>query len=296
AYAFSTYFIVSIEAGHLWKMRAIAYAPLVLAGVHLAYTKKFLWGFALTALALALEINSNHIQITYYLGLMLVIYGIVQLIFAIREKEIKSFFIASALLVGAVVLAIGANLGKLWSTYEYGKYSIRGKSELASNTQSSGGLDRDYAFEWSSGVAESFTFLVPNFYGGASGNYTGQNSDLEIALRQNNVPEAQIAQYTRGLLGYWGPQPFTSGPVYGGALVVFFFVLGILYADKRYTTWLVAATAFSIVLSWGKHFPFVNYFLFDYLPMYNKFRAVSMAVVIALMAMPLLGCLGLEKL
>lgn len=296
AYAFSTYFIVSIEAGHLWKMRAIAYAPLVLAGVHLAYTKRLLWGFAVTALALALEINSNHIQITYYLGLMLVIYGIVQLIFAVREKEIKSFFIASALLVGAVVLAVGANLGKLWSTYEYGKYSIRGKSELSSNTQSTGGLDRDYAFEWSSGVAESFTFLVPNFYGGASGNYTGQNSDLEIALRQNNVPEAQIAQYTRGLLGYWGPQPFTSGPVYAGALVVFFFVLGILYADKRNTTWLIAATVLSIVLSWGKHFPSVNYFLFDYLPMYNKFRAVSMAVVIALMAMPLLGCLGLEKL
>lgn len=296
AYAFSTYFIVSIEAGHLWKMRAIAYAPLVLAGVHLAYTKRLLWGFALTALALALEINSNHIQITYYLGLMLVIYGIVQLIFAVREKEIKSFFISSTLLVGAVVLAIGANLGKLWSTYEYGKYSIRGKSELTSNTQSTGGLDRDYAFEWSSGVAESFTFLVPNFYGGASGNYTGQNSDLEIALRQNNVPEAQIAQYTRGLLGYWGPQPFTSGPVYAGALVVFFFVLGILYADKRYTTWLIAATVLSIVLSWGKHFPSVNYFLFDYLPMYNKFRAVSMAVVVALMAMPLLGCLGLEKL
>ncbi len=296
AYAFSTYFIVSIEAGHLWKMRAIAYAPLVLAGVHLAYTKRLLWGFALTALALALEINSNHIQITYYLGLMLVIYGIVQLIFAVREKEFKSFSITSALLVGAVVLAIGANLGKLWSTYEYGKYSIRGKSELTSNTQSTGGLDRDYAFEWSSGVAESFTFLVPNFYGGASGNYTGQNSDLEIALRQNNVPEAQIAQYTRGLLGYWGPQPFTSGPVYAGALVVFFFVLGILYADKRNTTWLIAATVLSIVLSWGKHFPSVNYFLFDYLPMYNKFRAVSMAVVIALMAMPLLGCLGLEKL
>ncbi|MBX2969577.1 MAG: YfhO family protein [Cyclobacteriaceae bacterium] len=296
AYAFSTYFIVSIEAGHLWKMRAIAYAPLVLAGVHLAYTKKFLWGFALTALALALEINSNHIQITYYLGLMLVIYGIVQLIFAVREKEVKSFFIASAFLVGAVVLAIGANLGKLWSTYEYGKYSIRGKSELTSNTQSSGGLDRDYAFEWSSGVAESLTFLVPNFYGGASGNYTGQNSDLEIAMRQNSVPEAQIAQYTRGLLGYWGPQPFTSGPVYAGALVVFFFVLGILYADKRYTTWLIAATVLSIVLSWGKHFHSLNYFLFDYLPMYNKFRAVSMAVVIALMAMPLLGCLGLEKL
>lgn len=296
AYAFSTYFIVSIEAGHLWKMRAIAYAPLVLAGVHLAYTKRLLWGFALTALALALEINSNHIQITYYLGLMLVIYGIVQLIFAVREKELKAFAIASVLVGGAAIVAIGANLGKLWSTYEYGKYSIRGKSELTSNTQSTGGLDRDYAFEWSSGVAESFTFLVPNFYGGASGNYTGQNSDLEIALRQNNVPEAQIAQYTRGLLGYWGPQPFTSGPVYAGALVVFFFVVGILYADKRYTSWLIAATFLSIVLSWGKHFPSVNYFLFDYLPMYNKFRAVSMAAVIALMAMPLLGCLGLEKL
>ncbi|MBX2965967.1 MAG: YfhO family protein [Cyclobacteriaceae bacterium] len=296
AYAFSTYFIVSIEAGHLWKMRAIAYAPLVLAGVHLAYTKKFLWGFTITALALALEINSNHIQITYYLGLMLVIYALVQFIFALREKELKSFLIASALISGATLLAVGANLGKLWSTYEYGKYSIRGKSELSSNTQSSGGLDRDYAFEWSSGVSESFTLLVPNFYGGASGNYSSKNSDLEIALRQNSVPETQIAQYTRGLLGYWGPQPFTSGPVYGGAVVVFLFVLGILYADKRYASWLIAATLLSIILSWGKNFAAINYFLFDYLPMYNKLRAVSMAVVIALIAMPLLGCLGLEKL
>jgi hypothetical protein len=296
AYGFSTYFMVSIEAGHLWKMRAIAYAPLVIAGVHLAFSKKYLAGFALTSLALALEINSNHIQITYYLALCLLIYGIVHFIFAVKEKELKPFLISTGFVLGAALLAVGANFGKLWSTYEYGKYSIRGKSELSSNTESSGGLDREYAFQWSSGKAESFTLLIPNFYGGASGNYTGTNSELERVLAQNNVPQNQIAQYTRGLLGYWGPQPFTSGPVYAGAIICFLFIIGILYTDKRYKWWLISATLLSLVLSWGKNFPELNYFLFDHLPLYNKFRAVSMTVVIALITMPLLGLLGLEKL
>ena len=296
AYAFSTYFIVSIEAGHLWKMRAIAYAPLVMAGIHLSYLRSYIWGFALSALALSLEINSNHIQIAYYLALLVVLYGIAQLVFAIRTKEITQFTLSTVLVIGAVILAVGANLGKLWTTYEYGKYSIRGASELTSNTQSTGGLDREYAFAWSSGKAESFTILVPNFYGGASGGYTGSNSELEQVLAQNNVPPVQIGQYARGLLGYWGPQPFTSGPVYAGAVVTFLFVIGILYSDPKYKWCLVAASVLSLALSWGKNFPTLNYFLFDYLPGYNKFRAVSMTVVIAMMTMPLLGMLGLEKL
>lgn len=295
AYGFSTFFIISIEAGHLWKVRAIAFAPLVIAGVHLTYSKKYLLGFALTALALALELNSNHLQITYYLFLNLSIYSVVQLIYSIKNKEVLSFAYSSGLIGLASILAVGSTLGKLWSTYEYGKYSTRGESEIVTN-ESSSGLDRDYAFHWSSGKVESFTYLVPNFYGGASGQFNGKNSDLERVLLQNNVPPNQIQQYTRGLLGYWGPQPFVSGPVYAGAIICFLFVLGIMFADTRYKSWLITATIIAVLLSWGKNFASFNYFIFDNLPMYNKFRAVSMTVVIAMTTMPLLGMIGLEKL
>lgn len=297
AYGFSTFFIISIEAGHIWKVRAIAYAPLVVAGVHLTYLRKYWLGLGLTALALALEINSNHVQITYYLALILLIYATVQFITSLLAKEFKPFLTASVTLIFAAALAVGANLGKLWSAYEYGAYSIRGESELTSATSAkSTGLDRDYAFNWSSGKAETFTFLVPHFYGGASGGYRGENSELEKALKQSNLPPDQIQQYTRGLLGYWGTQPFVSGPVYAGAIVCFLFVVGILFAERKYVWWLVIATILSVLLSWGKNFEAFNYFMFDHFPMYNKFRAVSMTVVMAMLTMPLLGFLGLEKL
>ncbi len=296
AYGFSTFFIISIQAGHIWKVRAIAYAPLVIAGVQLLYTRKYIIGTALTALALALEINSNHLQISYYLFLILVLYGLVSLYTAIKRKELVPFVYSNLLVVAAVIIAIGANLGKIWSTYEYGKYSTRGKSELTSNTEGVNGLDRDYVFSWSSGKSESFTFLVPNFYGGASGQYSGSGSELEKVLQQNNAAPDQIQQYTRGLLGYWGPQPFVAGPAYAGAIICFLFVLGILCAEPKLKIWLITATVLGIVLSWGKNFPSLNYFLYDVLPLYNKFRAVSMTVVISMLTMPLLGFIGLEQL
>ncbi len=296
AYGFSTFFIISIQAGHVWKVRAIAYAPLVIAGVHLLYRGRNLVGTALTALALALEINSNHLQISYYLFLILVLYGIVSLVVAIKNKTVLPFVYSNVLVGVAVVIAIGANFGKIWSTYEYGKYSTRGKSELTADNNTSNGLDRDYVFNWSSGKAESFTFLVPNFYGGASGQYTGSGSELEKVLQQNNAPPDQIQQYTRGLLGYWGPQPFVAGPAYAGAIICFLFVIGILCADTKYRVWLITATVLGIVLSWGKNFPSLNYLFYDVVPLYSKFRAVSMTVVIAMLTMPLLGFIGLEQL
>lgn len=297
AYGLNTFFMVSVEAGHIWKVRAIAYMPLALAGIHLAFRGRLWLGAILTALAMALEFYANHLQVTYYLFLTVLIYGVVQLYYFIKEKKAGLFFKIVATLVVAVIIAIGSNFGRLWSTYEYGKHSIRGKSELTSEkTDASSGLDREYAFAWSSGKWESLTLLVPHLYGGASGQYQGKDSQLAEVLRQNNVPPQQINQYEKGLLGYWGDQPGTAGPVYAGAILCFLFVLGIFFTEKKHRVWLVAATVFSIMLSWGKNFDTFNYLMFDYFPGYNKFRSVTMTIVIALMCINLLGFTGLENL
>ncbi len=296
AYGLSTFYVISIIAGHMWKVRAIAYMPLVLAGIHSVYTGRKKAGFILTAFALALELYANHLQITYYLILLVVIYGIFQLWYAIKGNQLKDFSIKTSILVLAALLALSVNLGRIWTTLEYGKYSIRGKSELKSATgHESGGLDRDYAFAWSSGKWESMTLLVPNLYGGASGRHALKNSELSKVLKQNNIPENQIRQYEAATLGYWGIQPGTAGPVYAGAIVFFLFVMALFFVDKKYVWWLVIATILSVILSWGKNFESFNYFMFDHFPGYNKFRAVTMTIVIAMMTIPLLGFLGLEK-
>lgn len=296
AFGLSTFFIVSIQAGHMWKIRAIAYMPLVLAGIRLVFKRKYLIGFILTAFALAIEINANHLQITYYLFLTLMIYGIAELVDDFRNKDYKVFLNKVAVLALAGILAVGANLGRLWTTYEYGKYSIRGKSELSSTpSESKEGLDREYAFRWSSGKWESMTLMIPHLYGGASGVYHGKNSEMRDALRKNNVQRNDISQYERAYLGYWGAQPGTAGPVYAGAVVCFLFVLAFFFVDKKNRYWMVAAIVFSIMLSWGKNFPSFNNLMFDIFPAYNKFRAVTMAIIITLMTIPLMGFLGLEK-
>jgi hypothetical protein len=295
AFGLNTFYVVSIEAGHMWKVRAIAYMPLVLAGIHLVFRGKRLLGFILTALALALEINANHLQITYYLALLVGIYGISQLVFALQKNMLSQFAVHVGLLFVAVALALAVNLGKIWATVEYGDYSIRGQSELQSEDVGSG-LDRDYAFAWSNGVGETFTLLVPHLYGGASGLYLGDDSELADLLRRNNYPPAQIEQAERGLLGYWGPQPFTSGPVYIGVIAIMLFIYGFLLLGPQMRWWLLAVFVISIMLSWGKNFAALNNFLFDVLPGYNKFRAVTMTIVMALIAIPLMGFAGLQKL
>ncbi len=296
AYGLSTFFVISIIAGHMWKVRAIAYMPLALAGIHSVYSGRKKAGFILTAFALALELYANHLQITYYLLLLVIIYGISQLWYAIKQKQLKDFSIKTGLLILAALLALSVNLGRIWTTLEYGKYSIRGKSELQGTAgHVSSGLDRDYAFAWSSGKWESMTMLVPNLYGGASGKHALKSSDLSKVLKRNNIPENQIRQYEAATLGYWGTQPGTAGPVYIGAAVFFLFVLALFFVDKKYLWWLLAATVLSVILSWGKNFESLNYFMFDHFPGYNKFRAVTMTIVIAMLTMPLLGFLGLEK-
>ena len=299
AYGLSTFAVISLGAGHNWKVEAMAYMPLVLAGVHTAFTRNYLWGFALTALALALEIDSNHPQITYYLLFIVIFYGISTLVYASREGRLPYFFKTTGILMLAVLLAIGANLGRLWTTAEYSTYSTRGPSELSppqtATSATATNADRDYAFQWSNRKMETLTLLIPNFFGGASNLDIGTDSELAEVLQANNVPRQQVRQYTANAPTYWGGKPFTGGPVYVGAIIVFLFVLGCFIVEGQHRYWLLAITIFSIILSWGKFFPAFNYLLYDYLPLYNKFRTVEMTLVMAMLAMPLLGFLALEK-
>ncbi|MEL7001351.1 MAG: YfhO family protein, partial [Bacteroidota bacterium] len=301
AYGFNTFNIISIEAGHIWKVRAMAYMPLVLAGVKLIYDRnnKLLWGFVLTSIALALEIRSNHLQITYYLALLLIAFGINELIQAIKQKAIPDLIKRTSIVFAAVILALGANCGRLWTVYEYGNYSTRGKSDLAqtASAEADSGLGKDYVFNWSHGVVESMTLLVPNFYGGASQQAVSETSALGEALRKNGQPRQQIRQLTRAANTYWGDQPGVAGPVlYAGVIILFLFVLGMMLLRKKYWVWIVSAAAFSIMLAWGKNFEMFNYFMYDYFPGYNKFRSVTMASSIALVLIPLLAFLALEKI
>ncbi len=297
AFGLSTFFIVSIQAGHMWKIRAMAYMPLVVAGVRLVFAKKYLFGFILTSIALALEINANHLQIAYYLFLLLLIYGASELISDIKEKQSNELLKKIGILAIAGVLAVGTNLGRLWTTYEYGKYSIRGASELSSTpSESKEGLDREYAFRWSSGKWESMTLFIPHLYGGGSGVYDGKDSEMGETLRRNNVQRNEINNYERAYLGYWGEQPGTAGPAYAGAVICFLFILAFFFVDNKTKYWISAVILLSIMLSWGKNFPSFNNMMFDLFPGYNKFRAVTMVIILALMMIPFMGFVGLEKL
>lgn len=302
ALAFTSYNLVILEAGHNTKSLAIAYVPLVLAGLLYAYRRgsRHLWlGAALFAFGLTMHIRANHLQITYYLLLLVLVFGVVQLVYAIREKALGDFLKTTAVLGVAAIIAAGVSFGRLYTTLEYSKYSIRGKSELKqanSGDKTSAGLDRDYAFGWSYGVGETMTLLIPNFYGGASQGALEEDSETAQAFARLGVPPAQMQELLKALPLYWGDQPFTSGPVYVGAIVCFLFVLGLLVVEKRLRIWLLIATLLSIVLAWGKNFEAFNYFMFDHFPGYNKFRAVSMALVIAQVAMPLLGIFAMYRL
>lgn len=307
ALGFTSYNLVILAAGHNTKSISLAYAPLVLAGLLVAFRRNRWLGTALFALGLTMNIRANHLQITYYLLLLVLVFGVVELVYAFREKRLPEFFGRTALLGAAALLAVGVSFGRLYVTAEYGKYSIRGRSELttpapgaptaasADDAPSGSGLDRDYAFSYSYGIGETATLLIPNYYGGASQGALSENSATAKALTQLGVPPVQLRDYLSQLPLYWGDQPITSGPVYIGAVVIFLFVLGLMVVERRLRTWLLAATILSIVLAWGKNFETFNYLMFDYFPGYNKFRAVSMALVIAQLAMPLLAVLALAR-
>jgi len=297
AFGLSSYIIVGLGAGHNARIGAIAFMPLVVAGIHLAFSRRWLVGFAVTALGLALHLRENHLQITYYLVLIVVAYGIVQLVFAYREKQLKSFLQTLLVLVPAAVVAAATFFGQFWAITEYTRYSIRGPSELLrkGQTQVTDGLTKSYAFDYSDGILEPLTLFVPNFYGGSSSNFFVQDQKSEtyqaLVNSGNEQMSNQLANYTSA---YWGAQGLTA-PYYAGAIIIFLFVVGILVVDKKWKWWLLSLCALSIALSWGDNFAWFNYLMFDYFPGYNKFRSVTFALVIFLFSAPLLGMMGLEK-
>jgi len=292
AFGFSSYFFIIIEAGHNSKVHAIAYMALVTAGVLLTYRKNQWLGGVVFALGLALELTTNHLQITYYLMLILIIYVIFELVAFIREKRLKTFITRSLILGVGVIIALLMNATNLLTTYEYSKESIRGKSELTLNQENkTSGLDKDYATQWSYGIGESWSVLIPNVKGGATGLLAANDKAMDKVDRQFHQAFAQ-----NQINHYWGDQPFTSGPVYVGAIICFLFILGLFVVDGKYKWWLLTATILSFMLAWGKNMMWFTDFMLNYFPGYNKFRAVSMTLVIAEFTMPLLAFLAVKKL
>lgn len=290
AFALSSYLFIILGAGHTSKAHAIGYMAPVLAGIILAFRGKYWQGGLLTAIALALEIKSGHLQITYYLLIIVIIYGIFKLIETVRNKEYSHFFKAAGMLIAAAILAILTHSTNLWATYDYGKDTMRGKPELSREMENkSSGLDRSYITDWSYGIGETWSFIIPNVKGKASG-ILGNVDELENA---DPAYRQALAQQTNA---YWGDQPGTSGSVYLGVIVVFLFILGLFIVDNKLKWVLLAATILSILLAWGKNFmPFTDFFI-DYIPGYNKFRAVSMTLVIAELTMPILAFMALNKI
>ena len=289
AYGFTSYLFIVIGAGHNSKAVAMAYMAPVIAGIIMTYKGKYLWGAVLTAIALALEIRAGHIQITYYLFIIVLIYIIVELIDAVRNKRFNVFFKASSFLAVAAILAVLTSTIPLYANYEFGKETMRGKPVLTENTgNQTRGLDRDYVTQWSYGIGETWSLMIPNAKGGASAYIGNDNPALEKASPRFR---STIAQNN----AYWGDQPGTSGPVYVGAIVCFLFVLGLFVVKGKIKWVLLIATILSILLSWGKNFMGFTDFFLDYFPMYNKFRAVSMTLVIAEVCMPILAFLALAE-
>ena len=290
AYGLSSFFFQILGAGHNTQAIALAYMAPMIGGIYYAYRHDAIKGALLTAFFLALEITANHPQITYYAILCLLVFGIVEFIYSWKNKTIVKFLKTSVILIIPFIIAIGINFASLYTTYEYGKYSIRGKSDLVGeNKNVTSGLNKDYITYWSYGVDETFNLLIPNYKGGSSHPFDRTSETFKI-LRQNNNQDA-----ANQLQKYWGPQSGgTEGPHYVGAIVLFLFVLGLILIKGTEKWWLLAATILSIMLSWGKNFmPFSNLFI-DYFPGYNKFRAVTMTLVIAEFCIPLLGFLALR--
>ncbi|RMG17076.1 MAG: hypothetical protein D6730_24400 [Bacteroidetes bacterium] len=298
AFALSSYFFIIQSAGHTSKANAIAYMAPVLAGILLTYRGKILLGSALTAFFLALEIHANHFQMTYYLAMAILLLGIFFGVDAIRSGTFPTFAKASGALLLAALLGIAPNAGRIWTTAQYAAETMRGSSELQEARQegeAKSGLNKDYALSWSYGKWETLTLLIPNFHGGATVGDVGQNAVYE-ALRQQGVGAAQAKSVVKNWYTYWGTQGPTSGPVYVGAIVCFLFILGLLIVPGKLKWWLLGATVMSITLAWGSNFMLLTDLFFKYFPAYNKFRAPSQMLVIAEVAMPLLGALALHRL
>ncbi|SFC18505.1 membrane protein YfhO [Flagellimonas taeanensis] len=302
AFGFSTYLIIILGVGHNAKAHALGYIPMVLGGIVLVFRKKYLLGFILTAVAMALEITANHYQMTYYFMLLVLLLGLVQLIYAIKEKQLKHFFVSVGILILAVVLGVATNATGIMATKEYADWSTRGKSELTINPDGSpkettSGLEKEYITQYSYGIAESLDLFAPRLFGGTGQENLGKDSKVYQYFVDQGLPPSQALEVS-GLYLYWGPHPFSgpAAPAYIGAIIVFLFVLGLFLVKGKKKWWLLAGALMSLLLSWGKNFPLLTDFMIDYFPLYNKFRAVSSIQVVLELCFPALGILGLREL
>ena len=301
AFGFSTYLIIILGVGHNSKAHAIAYMPLVLSGIILTYQKRYFLGFILTAVASGLELVTNHPQMTYYLGFLIIILGFSYLFQAVKEKELPAFFKASGILFIAAVLAFGMNATNLMATSEYAKESTRGQSELTINSDGSKkeqttGLEKAYITQFSYGKLETFNLFIPRFMGGGNREDIGKNSETYKAIRAMGASPLQALQISKEAPMYWGDQPIVEAPAYIGAVVIFLFVLALFLYHGRFKWWLIAGVLMSLLLSYGKNLSFLTDFFINYIPLYNKFRAVSSIQVILELCIPLLATLGLARL
>lgn len=297
AFSFASYNFIIIMAGHNSKAITIAYMAPLIGSVFLSFRGKRLLGSLLTAFFLSLAIRANHVQILYYTLIILVIFAVVEFVYSIKNKEITSFLKTSGLLLAGAAIAIGMNATSLLTTYEYGKYTMRGDSNgLTADTQNSQhGLNKDYITQWSYGVDESMTLLIPNFKGGASGVKLDENSETAKKLQSLGVPNVKKMLDEMPLPLYWGTQPGTSGPVYIGAIICFLFVLGLFLVDNRTKWWLLPMIALTLMLACGRNFMWLTDIFIDYVPLYNKFRTVSMTLVATGFGMTLLALLALKE-
>ncbi len=301
AFGFSTYLIIILGVGHNSKAHAIAYMPLVLSGILLTFQRKYVIGFLLTAIALALELSANHYQMTYYLMLLVLVLGVAYLIDAYKKKMLPRFFKSIGILAAAVILSIGLNATNIMATQEYVKESTRGKSELTINVDGSPkeistGLDKAYITEYSYGFLETFNLYIPRFLGGGSYEDVGKDSNTYDALRKMGAPPVQALQEVKHIPTYWGEQPIVEAPAYVGAVILFLFVFALFLVNGRLKWWLVGGIILSLLLSFGKNLGFLTDLFIDYFPLYNKFRAVSSIQVILELCIPVLGIFGLVKL
>jgi hypothetical protein len=300
AFGFSTYYIIILGVGHNAKAHAIGYLPMILGGILLVFRKKYILGFLLTAIAMALEISANHYQMTYYFMFLVLILGVIYLIEAIRKRKLKHFFSSVGILLGAVLLGVATNATGIMATKEYADWSTRGKSELTINPDGSekeikNGLDRDYITQYSFGISETLVTIVPRIFGGSGGENLGKDSKAYEFLTGQGLPPSRALEFTESLPLYWGKQPIVAGPAYIGAVIFFLFLLSLFLVKGKKKWWLLGGILTSLVLSWGKNFPALTNFMIDYFPLYNKFRAVSSIQVILELCMPVLAILGLKQ-
>ncbi len=300
AFGFSTYLIIILGVGHNAKAHAIAYMPMVLAGILLCFRNKYIGGFLLLSFAMALEIGANHFQMTYYLLLLVIVLGLVYLFDAFRKKELPRFFKALGVMVLAVLLAIATNATNLLATQEYTQYSTRGDTGLSiteeGKQKETAGLNYDYITEYSYGIAETLNLFIPRFMGGSSSEKLDEDSEMYAQLLRMGASPVQAKDFAENAPTYWGDQPFVGAPAYIGASIIFLFVFALFLIKGRLKWWIVGGTILSIILSWGKNFGFFTELFIDFVPLYNKFRAVSSIQIIAELCIPILAVFGLHKL